>query len=1403
MKQCFIFSEKSSNKDLIDLLNELCQSNDDNVSQFLEGKSPSSPQVGPVTSQPGDIAGDIPSQVATAQSAATISSSQSQSQPLLQQPSQLSSQVIVQSSSQSIGEVLLSKIRRSESVVSGSLFSTPSPSPPPNCHGNRSRSARSHAGVNTEQSQRARTLSPPLGSGIEQSVSTDTSRLEPPALNMPAEQGTMPLDVNEAQVQCIDDFQRANVSSRQIKMAPLDSVMQLSSEIPQEKKEMELGDSFARGSSESERLDELLLAASEYDISCAQESHTPLSDVGLWEVQQRGGTESPAELSGGLGSQHSDGKMDAVKTVYDMEEMFSPEHRDSGSSIADFMEPISPWNIFADDVMTEPLVDEGSQSKESCVPALARTRRELIKLITSSQEEEDGRTRGEDGGQEEDEDREEEAAVEGEEALMLQAVWDDIEEFRMSVPDEFRIPQLDGSSEEPKSRNKTSSLSRGGARSVCKGRLGMRRRMGVVSKSVRSTRGLQEGRGLRSRGKLGQEIALSSNSETVSDVLPVVKEGENAGLPLTGSGEKNEAAKSKPLISVDKETEVQTLSEFPIPKKRGRPKKVSSVGESNISPSSLTEKIKEGQPEQEVVTQQDVVVDAVQTLPIPKKRGRPKKASSEGGIMALESSPVETVKEGQPELDKVQTLSELPKKRGRPKKVLSEGEANVLQNSPVEKMKEDQPVLEEVVKKSVQVGGVQTFSELPNAKKGGRIKKTSSVRKVKGLLSSPVEKVKGQPEVDKVAKEGIQVGEVQTSKLPILRKRGRPKKKSSEGVEKILHSSPVERVKAWRPDPSSETSLSRKRKREDISDSFSPEEATYPSASCPEAAVASTSLTLKEVLAQLDSSFEVTPKRKRGRPRLSLEEKKKRKKVSLSVPPEWNSQRLTRSNVASTSMEETSSLHKKRGRPRLALLSNEKRKQRTVTKAKETTLNATKPKPTVKDYTSPKTHHDAEHAPQEEWDSHSNASVLKEIASGNHTAQSEVIPMPSPASTSYSTLTNHALLCKFDLRLQKLPVQVLFKQRNSPKTQDGSSLELPAPPLSTQMSTIKTQGGSKRQGKSKRGAMSGLALKKKKKKQLRDSPKADRKLGEVENSALVKGSSGSGAPVSVTPATVELPSDRQIGNNSTPPTQHSSASLGASSSESDSTPSKSGWGKLLPLVSPCKCDNVTSDSDMGQANIVTSKTDFSLHVSSDSDADMETEEARGKESQGEHFQEIILHGATHQEVAPHEAVDQGTEVSSAQSLGRSLQGLAVGGKDSSKEVCHNSKNSACLHVEAHSSIQVVQNQSSEGGATSAMADSEVSASPLLSPATFVQAATPITRATAADDNTLGEAAARESTGFTLGVCGEGGKLTSVWCPLVPPLGWKDLCDSAHLHHIPAVVHKKPYCSNPRDVQTAK
>ena len=43
----------------------------------------------------------------------------------------------------------------------------------------------------------------------------------------------------------------------------------------------------------------------------------------------------------------------------------------------------------------------------------------------------------------------------------------------------------------------------------------------------------------------------------------------------------------------------------------------------------------------------------------------------------------------------------------------------------------------------------------------------------------------------------------------------------------------------------------------------------------------------------------------------------------------------------------------------------------------------------------------------------------------------------------------------------------------------------------------------------------------------------------------------------------------------------------------------------------------------------------------------------------------------------------------------------------------------------------------------------------------------------------------------------------VWQPLIPPLSPIDLSDSAHLYHIPSVVHTKPLCSKHGDVQPAK
>jgi len=135
--ECLLVAiEKSSSKELVDLLNELCQSNDDiSVSQLLLGGGHSqspiiSQQLPSQTSRP-DVPCPFQPEVPRPLQSDLVPLSGRQSTQNYQAPPP-SSQSFCETSSQSLGVRLLDKIcRRSVSVRSGSLFSTPSPSPPP------------------------------------------------------------------------------------------------------------------------------------------------------------------------------------------------------------------------------------------------------------------------------------------------------------------------------------------------------------------------------------------------------------------------------------------------------------------------------------------------------------------------------------------------------------------------------------------------------------------------------------------------------------------------------------------------------------------------------------------------------------------------------------------------------------------------------------------------------------------------------------------------------------------------------------------------------------------------------------------------------------------------------------------------------------------------------------------------------------------------------------------------------------------------------------------------------------------------------------------------------------------------------------------------------------------------
>ena len=1179
-----MLTERSSNKELIELLNELCQSNDDSASQFLTEKSSlvnSSQFMQPQSSQsdlPHPSQSDLPHP------------SQSRSSQL---SGIYSSQMLVQPS-QSLGEVLLSKIRRSESVLSGSLFSTPSPSPPPMHPGHRKGGGGAMGGVSTDRRQ------PYKGSSLKSSqpipagnagVLADSSSLRDSQVTSGnifrvsnkekedhSRRGTT-ANYEQGQAKLSSD----NSSEGKVRRRNPDDSLDAATQPHMVVTDKEMEDSFD-GGLEVEGMDEVLFAGSEYDISCAQESHTPVSDVGLWEVQQKD-AESVEDFSSDLKDKGAG--TDGVKTVYEMEDIFSSEYPESGgSSIVDFMEPMSPWNVFPEEsspVRESPQLS--SQPAGSGFPVMTKkTKRNLMRLVTCSQEEKEKEDEGEEG---------EEEGADMEEALMLQAIWDDVDEYKGNVPDEFNIPQLDGPINDRTSRNRTAPSS-SVPKKTCPARLGMRRKM------AKMPAGQQKGMGLRSKALLGGQ---------------------------------------KTRESVDPEK----------PQTRMKP---------NIVPSTVTS--------------------------VKSVRGQLKQSLEETG-------------------DK--------------KKLMTSDSSS------------------------------------------------SSLRECgTGMVEPPV--------------------------LPISRKRGRPSLSSEKKKQEVEESSSVgmEDVGAVQAEHDSslkKTLLLRKRKRKctKVSPSLEVKESREK-----EKMAFGSSLTLEEVVAQLDSSFEETPKRKRGRPRLSLEEKEKKQEgaVKDSCLP---AKKLT---TGQTELKRPTSMElpvkKKRGRPRLSLQEKEKRKQRTVNKHKETTPESH----SILTRKTPESHSILKATLPE------TCPVLKETIPDAHSTLKEAVPGPGsiPKETvleSRSMLKDRAHACRFNLKLAKLLVD-----SSSPSFTGKEGVDIAAGSNDPLLSLAK-----KEEKKGKAG------LKLRKKQQPSRSP-ADGGKDRLSGTSQLRRSSLRSGTSTATAASSESGNNHQSGQEKTLPLPQSSTAFGvASPSDSDSmTPVKSGRSGLLPLVSPNKCDNATSDSDNGQANHEDTRTDFSLRITSDSDVEMEAEEGVEKPL------DVGPQEVGPQEVGPQEVGPQ--EVGTKKALfqePKHRKSRSVISK--SPSLFATPPTGVQVAPTTQSRIQDTPMEVASTPVSSSMQGTSTISPPATSPVAPLPVAPPTTTAskeptTVPDHRTASPATTEDKETTTPTVedgmpreahASGGGRM--VWCPLVPPLSWRDLCDTSFLYRIPSVVHRKPFYGNPKDVQPAK
>ena len=916
--------------------------------------------------------------------------------------------------------------------------------------------------------------------------------------------------------------------------------------------------SLDKGADDAEEVDEIFLAASEYDISCAQESHTPLTDVGLWEVQERG-TESPDNLSIDVQDKEvaKNGEKFGVETEYDMENIFSLECPDSGgSSIGDFLEASPPWNVPSSLerqlLWEEPQIGEGRGSSE--FPVLtSKTRRKLVRLIISSQEEGDEVSEND---EEEEEEEEEELGeeFEGEDSATLKAIWDEIDTYRIEIPDDLRIPQLDGIGDNfTKRKSKGASVAATTATTkpvkTSRGRLGVRRNMRTSAKSASvGSSGCGQGEVVASGLQVGLETSEVCGPGGVSEgEKPRVggHSGEETGEP----GVLKEADAMNVASSTNKMEPVFSSPQF-------------EAGDS---------------------TGADSKEELAPSLPPPRKRGRPRKS--------------------------------------KPSDAKHSDRPSSLENS----------------------GKIQNIAE--------------------------------------------------------------------SSTEEAFHSA--------------------KRRKRDSSVSLVEEKVSLPAD-----VEACKSLSVEEVLAQLDSSFEATPKRKRGRPRLSQEEKERRllRKGRLVVssvpPPEEKGSEPWVVSKSFTSMDEVL-CQRTRGRPRLALQSRDKRKQRTVSKNEEV-----RPK---------------SNAVAKSW-SRSRSAAKESISSSSCTQTSAASSEQLVSKRLYSALVARAFACQFNLRLSRLPVNSLKSCRLAHHRGNREEGE--------ELTTVEKVVVAKKTRKGGR-----LSLKRRSK-ALSNSLEGGTRQGETTvpsrddfSSQTTPPETGSGSVGHTLPSLQRLLTKRT-----------------RSGSDLESTTGKfSGCGMPL-LVSPMKCDVATSDSDTGlcgqevlggQENSTSVRTDFSLIITSDSDAEMDPKD--GKDD-------------AQQEVGSKTQLEE-----------ESLQ------KEEQRETTFRGSSALLPSPVAADELVAIPESSSPPLPP-----------PLPPPLSFpmspgtVPSLSPVELANMPAWETVKDNGKEVSPPpLALGVGQDQWSETKVWCPLIPPLSWKDLSESSRHYRLPSMRHRKPFFGNLKDVQSTK
>ena len=426
---CFLLPERSSNQELIELLSELCH----------QSQPPSSQ---PHSSQPP--------------------------QPLLSKslPSHSPSSQLPLSPSPSVGQTILKKIGRSVSVLSSSLFSSPSASPSPH--------PEDKQGREVSRPEVHPTSMHDFTKGADNAVDRNKlyAKLISPGTMASNGAESLPGAVEQEGGHVINDgellvsikLQRSDVqlnSSVSLKSGVSKSAIQQSLQgmdtasvnitTPSPRQSLpgvdpgvvELGESFSGGRAGDE-MDKLLLSESECDIlrESLQEGVKSVRKVLTSRTSEIGATNSENE-----------------------DFSFPKSDDQSDSSIVDFMESELPWNIFPEKHSPPRQSSQVSSQERQRRNVLAeRTRRDLVSLVVC--EEGEG---GEGESMEEEEDEEE----------MLQAMWDDgmcaMEgDDKEAEAKETKIHQLDGGGATPPSLKSPnmSTLKRSKARV----RLGLRRK---------------------------------------------------------------------------------------------------------------------------------------------------------------------------------------------------------------------------------------------------------------------------------------------------------------------------------------------------------------------------------------------------------------------------------------------------------------------------------------------------------------------------------------------------------------------------------------------------------------------------------------------------------------------------------------------------------------------------------------------------------------------------------------------------------------------------------------------------------------------------------------------------------------------------------------------------------------